>query len=271
MSEIILDKSYLDAASPSLITSLCNDHSVLMPDVLFYELTTTAERSMRNCFNKFPTRTNPVELIPNIGRLLTYELSTHQACTSLYERRNKVVFEFNSRLSAGTFEWTPDQIKAREEREMLVEKDTRDFFKLAMMVHEFFPHLNGISFNEFPQAVESAKGETASSEDKVRGIYRQLLGHGAPSNAIEASAIGSGWAYFRWLQVRLIYSLDLLLRYQGKLPHETSPKFWRRIEHDMLDAEYVILGALAGGLACNEPKVIEIYKLVCSDGFVLTC
>ncbi|MFZ5995536.1 MAG: hypothetical protein ACOYU4_11185 [Thermodesulfobacteriota bacterium] len=271
MSEIILDKSYLDAARPSLINSLCNDYSLLMPDVLFYELMTTADTSMRNCFNKFPARTNPVELIPNVGTLLAYELSIHKACTPLYERRNRVVFEFNSRLGAGTFEWTSDQIKAREERKMLVAKDTQDFFELAMMVHEFFPHLNGIPFSKFPQAVESAKREAASSEDKVRQIYGQLLGHRAPSNAIEASAINSGWAYFRWLQIRLIYSLDLLLKYQGKLPHETSPKFWRKIEHDMLDAEYVILGALAGGLACNETKVIEIFKLVRPDGLVLSC
>ena len=119
--------------------------------------------------------------------------------------------------------------------------------------------------------MENAKQEMASSEDKFRQIYGKLLAHNAPSNAIEASVIDSSWAYFRWLQVQVIYSLDLLLRYQGRLPQDISPKFWNRIEHEMLDAEYVILGTLAGGLACNETKIIEIYKLVRPDGLLFKC
>ena len=38
MAHIVLDKSFLDGASPEQIKSLCDNHSVLVPDVLFYEL-----------------------------------------------------------------------------------------------------------------------------------------------------------------------------------------------------------------------------------------
>lgn len=267
MLGIILDKSYLDAASPTQINSLCDNHVVLMSETLFYELTTTNERSMKNCFNKFPDRNNPVALIPNIGDLLSYEASKQKACTPLYERRIRVIFEFNNRVSTGTFEWTPDQIQARDERRTIVEKDTKKFFELAMMSISFFPFLNGVPFKKFPQAVQKAQIEVASNEDKIKQIYSQLPQDQAPPKNI----ITPDWAYFRWLQVRLIYSLDLLLKYQGMLPAQTSPKFWRRIEHDMLDAEYIILGALVGGLACNEKKMIETYKIVCPDGLLFRC
>lgn len=271
MTEIILDKSYLDAASPSQIESLCTNYSLMMPDVLFYELTTTNNKSMRRCFNKFPARRNPVELIPNVETLLQYELDSHKACTPLSERRINIIFEFNTKLGAGTFEWTNDQLRSKEDREKLVEIQTRNFFDLAMLVFEFFPHLNGISFSAFSKAVDDAKQEVASNQNKIKQIYQNLLEHDAPSNAVNANVIDSNWAYFRWLQVRVIYSLDLLLKYQGKLPQETSLNFWERIEHDMLDAEYVMLAALANGIACNEKKVIGIYKLICPDGLVFNC
>jgi len=46
MVYVILDKSYLDAASPEQIKFLCANHTVLMVDTLFYELTRTKEPSM---------------------------------------------------------------------------------------------------------------------------------------------------------------------------------------------------------------------------------
>jgi hypothetical protein len=271
MPEIIIDKSYLDAANRDQINSLYTKHSLLMPEVLFYELMTTREESMKRCFSKFPARTNPVELIPNIGTLLRYELDTRQACTPIYERRLNITFEFNSLLRDGTFSFTEEQRKAKEEEEKIVKEKTQEFFELAMMVWEFLPHLNGIPCSTFPKAVKSAKQELASNEDKVRQIYRQLMEYRNTTNAIDDSAINHDWAHFRWLQIRLIYSLDLLLSYKGKLPESASPKFWRRMEHDMLDAEYITLAALTGGLACNESKMLAIYKLVCPDGIVLRC
>jgi hypothetical protein len=117
MKEIILDKSYLDAATPEQIQVLCSEHRVLMPDVLFYELTTTEDTSMRNCFNKFPDATNPVELIPNVGTLLRYELTTRKSCIPLYDRREKIVFNFNGRLRTGTFEFTKAQLEDRKHQE----------------------------------------------------------------------------------------------------------------------------------------------------------
>lgn len=93
--------------------------------------------------------------------------------------------------------------------------------------------------------------------------------HDAPPNAVKANVIDPNWAHFRWVQVRVIYSLDLLLEYQGQLPENASNSFWRKIEHEMLDTEYVILGALAGGLASKDDKLVENYLLVCPDGLVL--
>lgn len=270
MAHIILDKSYLDAVSPKQIKCLFKEHTVLMPDVLIYELTTTNEKSRKRCFNKFHNTTNPVELIPNIGTLLRYELMKHRPCTPLYDHREKIVFNFHNGLRDGSFNFTKEQLEARQNQEKLVEQDTRDFFDLAMMVNGFFPDLNCMRDKDLPQIIQEAKSQVATNIDMVRQIYESLLAHDAPPNAVNANVLGPTWAYFRWVQVRVIYSLDLILSYRGHIPSDITSKFWRRIEHHMLDAEYVILASLAGSFACNEKKLINYFKLICPEGFVFT-
>lgn len=270
MAHIILDKSYLDAASPKQMESLFDEHTVLMPDVLFYELTTTNEKSRKRCFNKFPDTTNPVELIPNIGTLLRYELINHRPCTPLSDRREKVVFNFHNGLRDGSFNFTKEQLEAKQNQEELIERDTRAFFDLAMMVNGFFPDLKCVRDKNLPHIIQKAKGQVATNINIVRQIYESLLAHDAPPNAVNANVLGPTWAYFRWVQVRVIYSLDLIFSYRGQMPSNITSKFWRRIEHDMLDAEYVILASLAGSFACNEKKLIEYFRLIRPEGFVFT-
>jgi len=271
MAQVIIDKSYLDAASPSQVRQLCTKHTVLMADVLFYELMTTNERSRKHCFNKFPDTNNPVKLVPNVGSLLKYELDTHQPCTPLYNRCKKINFKFHKGLRAGTFHFTKEQRKGIWKRKAEVKQQTKEFFELAMMVHGFFPYLKRMPYNHFSNSIQKAKQEVATNEEKVREIYMSLLKQNVlPSNAIKPEALGPNWAHFRRIQIRVIYSLDLLLRYQGKLPTNTSDNFWRKIEHEMLDIEYVILGSLAGALASNDNGMIEKYQLVCPNGLLFT-
>lgn len=173
-------------------------------------------------------------------------------------------------MRTGPFQFTGEQLETRQNYEKLVDQDTRSFFELAMDVHVFFPFLSGIPYSEFPEAVQKAKRQVASNNEKVREIHEKLLEHNAPSNAVDPDTLDPNWAYFRWIQVRVIYSLSLLLKYQGRLPKHPSKKFWRGIEHDMIDAEYIMLGGLAGSMASNDNALIENYQLICPIGLLFT-
>lgn len=271
MKEIILDKSYLDAATPEQVKILCDEHRVLMPDVLFYELTTTRATSMRNCFNKFPDTNNPVELVPNVGALLRYELTTRQPCVPLYERREKCIFNFNSRLRTGTFRFTKEQLESRKNREAIVQKEAKEFFELAMMVATFFPAISGIPYADLPYHIQAAKAQVATDIPTVLGVYAQLCEAGEHKNPIDPGALNPNWAFFRWVQVRCLYSLDLIFRHNGRLPSNPAVRFWTKIEHDMIDSQYVILASLSGALASNENRMIQFFRLIRPDGILFTC
>lgn len=138
-----------------------------------------------------------------------------------------------------------------------------------MIVSDFFPALKGLRHSEFTEAIREAKQQVALNDDKVREICAHLLKDNTRLNALSASILDPVWAIFRWIQVRIIYSLDLLLSYQGELPTKVADKFWRRIEHEMLDAEYVTLASLAGALASNDRKLIKRFILVRPPGSLL--
>lgn len=268
--EIILDKSYLDSATKQEIHDLCGENRVLMPDVLFYELITTRETSMRNCFNKFPDFTNPVELIPNIGRLLHYELTTREACVPLYDRREKFFFNFNRRLRTGAFEFTRTQLQSRRDQEALVKRDTEEFFELAMMVAGFFPEISGIPYADLPTQIQATKTRVATDIHTVQTIYKQLSDSGEIQNPLPPETLNPNWAIFRWVQVRCLYSLDLIFKYDGRLPPVPTTQFWKKIEHDLLDSQYIILSSLSGALACDEKRMIHLFHLICPEGALYT-
>jgi len=271
MKEIVLDKSYLDAATPEQILALHGKHRLLMPDVLFYELITTNEASMRNCFNKFPETSNPVSLIPNVGTLLRYELTTRKPCTPLYDQRERAAFCFNSELRTGAFEFTEAQSEERTNQEAIIKQKAEEFFKLAMMVATFFPQINGIPYADLPAQISGAKKTVAIDITAVRAIYAKLAEAEEGLNSVSSDTLNPNWALFRWIQVRCLYSLDLIFRYYGCLPSNPTTRFWTKIEHDMLDSEYVILASLSGAFACNENRMIEFFRLICPNGVLFMC
>lgn len=157
MAYVVLDKSYLEGVGSDRIKSLCDEHTVLMPDVLFYELMTTSEHSRKRCFKHLPGTDNPVELIPNVGSLMRFELNTHQPSTPLYDRRLKIRFIFNKNLKTEAFQFTPLQFKSMQQWQQLVSQETTRFFQLAMLVPCFFPRLNGIAWSDFSELYSRLK------------------------------------------------------------------------------------------------------------------
>ncbi|MNT61706.1 hypothetical protein D3C72_1993660 [compost metagenome] len=74
------------------------------------------------------------------------------------------------------------------------------------------------------------------------------------------------WAIYRWLQVQFLFALDLYVRYQGKVPDSMGSAAWEKLEHDVLDAQVLMLGCLEGAFATNEKKLIRWRRMLCPNG-----
>ncbi len=77
------------------------------------------------------------------------------------------------------------------------------------------------------------------------------------------------WALYRYLQMQMLFALDVYVRYQGRRPEIASPAVFERMEHDVLDAQVAMLGCLEGALATRETKLKRWFRLVAPDGILI--
>ncbi|MCI5197119.1 MAG: hypothetical protein D3919_13020 [Candidatus Electrothrix sp. AW5] len=267
---IVIDKSFLDGASPNRVRRLCEENTVLFSESLFFELITTTEESKKRCFAKLPEGINPLKLIPNVGKLLRYEIENQRRCIPLLKHVFDKDFQFNERLRQGTYVLQGHMLESLTEWKDQVKSDTEDFLVRCSIVHQFFPELNGIEYKHFATAIENARVRVAEDQDFVKEIYASFLNENAPKNAPAPELVGPDWAFFRWTQCQLLSALRMFGKYQGKIDFPVSKGVFTRAEHTMHDINYTILAALSGSLATGDQEIIDDFCLVCPEGVLIT-
>ncbi|PKN74378.1 MAG: hypothetical protein CVU52_06760 [Deltaproteobacteria bacterium HGW-Deltaproteobacteria-10] len=266
MAYIILDKDYLQGEKAETIFDLCKEHVLLITWALFYELMTTAPKEREKCFKHLPDNCN-ILIIHNVEYLRGYELENQKACTPIHAHALKGNLKFNKGLREGTFKFTKEQINGIKLHEKQLKERTENMLDRAMQLPTIISCEEGTLTNK---KIEDIKQDIATDSERVLEFYRWLIENdNTQKHIIKPEQLNSNWLEFRWVQINIIYALDLLLRYRGNIPSNSTKKFWQKIEHDLLDMEYVILGSLTGALASKEKRVREMFKLVCPNGLLI--
>ena len=274
MKPIILDKSYLQAISQAKYQELSEQFQFLMPDVLFYELIKDDKPKRSECFRKFPQKNNPIPVVKSVWELLRMELAAHKPAGLPSENLDDVlgseIWRFNPRLSEGTYILTDDDKSAIREIDTEVDRDAgmlMDFTELE----DLFPDIRKGSDEERNKLRCEYEQYIANNIEELSKFLSKLeLPDGTtmpPKNILNRS-----WTLMRWLQVRLLFSLDNYYRYRNEADYsERTPKTKEKIKHDVLDMWYLILGVLQGGFATKDRKKhTRFYELLCPDGMLLT-
>jgi hypothetical protein len=262
MAQVVIDKSFLYHKGPSEVAKLCEQTVVVMPDSLFYELITTDKDSLQRCFERLPNRRNPVMLVA-LGLLLHYEMEKGHPYGGLAEHAINEDYVINVGLREGTFVFKEKIDEARKQWQDRVKKETQNFIGRCLCVHEFFPELNGISWSDFPGAIAKARRKVAEDHDFVGDICAR---HVELDNGVKPTRFDANWAWFRMFQCQLLGALRLFGKWQGKYPKNVGEKFHTKTEHSMLDVDYVVIGALAGGIATFDEQIREDFLMVCPQG-----
>lgn len=117
---------------------------------------------------------------------------------------------------------------------------------------------------------EEAEIFIATEIDAILSFYRNSIASAVPPPGERllpsAEFLTQDWALFRWRQIQLLFALDAYCRYGGRVPQAPTGKAYEKIEHDVLDAHYLILGTLEGAFATREKKLQRWYLLLCSEG-----
>lgn len=262
---VILDKSFLQAASASTIQGLASSHRLVISWALFYELLTCDTRGRRGCFSKLPKTENPVDLVENIGKLMKFEINTHQPAGKPSSHKENIRFIFNSKLLNDDYQMPSDSQEAINEQTDTLQSDIEKFITIARLTPEVFPNLLSGTDTERADARRSAEN-MITDKTALLSLYAQLQSpdHNIPFPSY--TLLDESWAHYRWLQVQMLFSLDLFVRYAGNIPAQLTPNIYTKLEHDVLDAQVLMLGCLEGAFATREKKLIRWWHLLCPNG-----
>ena len=263
MGFIVIDKSWLQGVPVLKIQKIAANNRLLMPAVLMYELFTTLDEAAKTaCFKKLIRVQKSIDLLEHVGSFLRFESENNIPCTPIQNRRLPIVFEFNSRLTEPDYPFTKVQQESIEYFRKEWEIDNVESFKsLAAGVTAWFPELEGLKAGSSYESIQPAIDKLTKNADKIKEIYEKL----SPTR-IEffpsPNLVDDNWAFFRWLQVSLVYALEYIRKY-GAGNIEVASK---SLPNERLDIQYVITGTLAKTLATCDKGMRKFFILCCPDG-----
>lgn len=262
---VVLDKNFLQGAPANAAMELARGYRLVMPGALFYELLTTSAEVRKRCFAKLPQTENPVVLVDHIGVLLSHESATGKPSGKPSGHRIDFSFRFNERLLAEDYELPEEAKTALEEQTKDVESDVRQLIALAEMTPSLFPGL--LVGTTAQQHAARRRAEAAIGQlEQIHKFYSVLQPVLPELRYPVVFDKFKKWTFLRWLQVLMLFALDLFVRYQGKLRDGLTQKVLERLEHDVHDAQILVMGVLEGAIATREKKLLQWWPLLCPAG-----
>jgi len=265
---IVIDKSWLQARSKEHMLSIFSNNRLLLPDMLFYELTTADDNVvMKRCFEKLVDSVNSCDLIENVGGLLRYEKENNMPSTPLNNKpflrsadNFKEVFE---KLISDGFTSEQDKIRDGEFRVREVD-ETETLKRVFASVGVWFPELYKIRFGSSESAYQPIYEQIADDSNKIKSIYGEIT-ELRKKYYPAVQSIDKNWAFYRRIQVHLLAAVE----YCQKYGVDNATVISKKLPNEFQDLEYLIIATLADGFATYEKRLQKLYKLICPNGILI--
>lgn len=265
MTNIVVDKSFLQGVARKRVLELARENRLLMSDALFYELLTTRPEARTQCFAKLPPGNNPVDLVNHAGTLMRFEIDNGVPSGKPSHYKEDMQYVFNASLTDLNYRLPEDAQEAVDEETARLKESVNSFIARADSTASIFTYLlKGSQSNRDAAHIEAERAIV--SPQALRPFISQFTPPPGEKPIPAAGSIDEEWAIYRWVQVQLLFGLDIYVRYQGNIPNPLSPRMYEKLEHDVLDAEQLILGCLEGAYATRENKHKRWWRLLCPDG-----
>jgi hypothetical protein len=250
--KVVVDLSFFIQSSTHDLVRWSRLQPLLFPETFFFELFTTSKSRKQQlwAYQKFPHCENLGARLPQVARLLDYERQNKLPAGPVLSSFEAGNYYLNPDLAAGIYQF-PDDSKAEIDK---WEKKVRE-------QSQKLPHLTKVLLARFPKIVScpnSHRQKTLSDIiDKVAvddALIRNIYNDYADAQSRSVAQIDKRWAVFWRIRFLLLICLKHFESYPPNNPIKASPKL---LDNEWLDLEYLILGALTGGLASNDGKTIR--------------
>lgn len=264
---VLLDKNYLHAARTQTIQALAATHSLLMPDVLFYEVLSADEPKRSKLLAKVRMLSVPFVLLKPLRDLLRLEMERHECCGVPSDHAEPVDPQAVLRAMAPVPRpsWA-DKLFLEETTHLQAEVSS--YRRYIAEVRRLFPQLV-VGSDEARSSMRQVAEEVIADAAQMKTFYGTMASVPRPGDlrAPPAELVDEHWACFRLMQVKLLFAIEHTHRLGPiEQPLVLSGKAFNKLEHDVLDQQYLIAGVLEGAFATEEVKLQHWFRLLRPDG-----
>ena len=275
---VIVDKSYIQGAGVDFLLELQDDWNLLFPDAFFFEVASTAQTAREQCLAKLREvhRSGQLFVAPNIGELLRREI--HSLSQAGVPSENLVEgLDLDTFLGTRFHDLSKARREALQSTELDFEHAVDGLVARARTLQGRFRGTCEGTTGQRKEAHRRAREMIAQDTDFISGFFADFVCQathappGAPMLAAIARTgrLGPQWTIYRWVQAQLLYGLELTERNGRLTPNGITPKQKEKLQHDVLDIEYLVLGALEGALATTDKRMRGMFELLRPDGVLL--
>ena len=261
---VVVDKSFLQGRTKDAVHRFASRHRMLMTEALMFEMLSNPQ-DRRACFAKIPPGENPMDIVMHGGNYLRKEISTRRPVLRPSAKVEKMRFQFNDRLLRPDYVLPIEAKAVLDEQRREVMADAQSAKSRALQMPSFFPEL--ASRKSYVRRAARTEAEVQVVQPgALMDFYANLRAPKGQRKLPPRRLITDNWAIYRWLQIDFLFSIDLYFRFGSTLVNKLTEKSEQGIEHDVLDAQYLLVGVLEGSFATHEKKLQKWFKLILPHG-----
>jgi hypothetical protein len=275
MQGIVIDKNFLFGARSEDIQALSNNYRLLMSDSLLYELLKEPSSKKRaEYFSKFGVdNVTPYILISRVGKLFHYEIHNRKMARKPSEfftaDRD---YQVHKKLCDANYSFSDHEQKMFNREHEGVTSDVNVFIEFLKRteteVKETILKKVRKKGQIDPDKLISVLNDKSVLSERYCKVFIPDLGDNQDLRP-PFHYMDDNWCTYRFVQVYLLLSIDILHRYEKLDILLESKSALGKLKNEVVDAQYFIQALLEGGFATNEKRWRQWWKLLAKDGDIL--
>lgn len=261
---IVIDKSWLQGVSVDQVKKLAANKKLLFTAALGYEIFTDDESERVDCWKKLKIVEKSLLIVDHVGSFLMYESDNQVPCTPITTLTHNVV-KLSPDLANSNYQFSSQHRNDLDYFENEWEVVGVELFKkTSATANALFPELNEIGVGSRIEDVQPLMRKIVADTRRIKEVYRKIS-EIKPEFFPPADKIDENWAFFRWVQVHVLASVEYIRKY-GVGNTEMMAK---GLVNDNIDLDYCITGILSGALATHDNRMKLYFRLCRPDGLLI--
>ena len=276
MTYVVIDNSFFQGTNTRCLMQ--SSYCFLYPDAFFQEIAVTTREKREKCLSKIRVLHSEqnILVLPYIGVLLKTEMQTLNPA-GIPSDNIKRNIDLQSFLDSDFDNLDKEQLNAMERTRADIRKDVDHLINTALQLQRTYPKTIQKSHKYRKETCQELREKFSNDSAFLLNFLANFVLAGENSSyrnlsladLARSGTVGSKWTIFRWIQVRLIYCVDLLEEHGQLKISKITPRMREKFQNHISDMEYVIMGILQNSLATNDRHMMKIFRRLQPNGMVI--